>query len=187
MNKEKYLFRIIPLLKVEGLSLSMDNIADEIGVSRKTLYNNFQSKDELMAQCSARLLKEFSKMTQCLTDADVPVAEGFRDGILGVRNFFREASHVFTRDLMEMYPGLASDSHNSGTSLFEQRLRENIERGQADGTYRSDVDPALFSKFIAFSVFSFFQKEIMTGKSCPADEYFDKVIDFNLHAILNNK
>ena len=31
MRKDKYLDRIIPLLKEEGLSLSMDSIADEIG------------------------------------------------------------------------------------------------------------------------------------------------------------
>lgn len=180
MRKDKYLDRIIPLLKEEGLSLSMDSIADEIGVTRKTLYNNFSSKDELLKECSGRLLDEFRQMTVCLNDTKVPVEKGFRDGILGLYDFFRTASHVFTRDMMQMYPELASGSHNSGTVLFEERLTENIRRGQAEGVYRKDIDTGWMAHFIAYSVFSFFQKYVMGGRICEPQEYFTKITDFML-------
>lgn len=183
MKKEKYLDRIIPLLKGEGLSLSMDSIADEIGVTRKTLYNNFSSKDELLKECVERLLEEFRQMTACLSDPKVPVEKGFKDGILGLYDFFRTASHVFTRDLMQMYPELASGSHNSGTALFEERLRENILRGQAEGVYRKDIDTQWMAHFIAYSIFAFFQKYVMGGCICDPQEYFDSITDFMLHGL----
>jgi len=184
MRKEKYLEMIVPLLKREGLQLSMDAIADSIGVSRKTLYNQFASKDELTAQCSKYLFGQFREMTGCLADENVPAQEGFRQGMMGLRDFFREASHVFTRDLMASYPGIAQESHNSGSQLFGILLKANIERGQNDGTYRKDVDSCLFSKYIAFSVMAFFQKEIMRGGNVTVDDYFNKVIDFTLQSLL---
>lgn len=183
MNKEKYLDRIIPLFKKEGLSLSMDSIADEIGVARKTLYNNFTSKDELLKECSDRLLCELRQMTDCLTNPDMPVEEGFREGISGLFLFFRTASHVFTRDMMQLYPELASGSHSSGSALFEEKLRENIVRGQQEGTYRKDIDTTWMAHFIAFSIFGFFQKFVMGGRLCTPQEYFAQVTDFMLHAL----
>lgn len=183
MKKEKYLDRIIPLLKGEGLSLSMDSIADKIGVTRKTLYNNFSSKDELLKECCERLLEEFRQMTVCLTDTKVPVEKGFRDGVLGLYNFFRTASHVFTRDMMQLYPELAYGSHNSGSVLFEERLRENIMRGQKEGVYRKDIDTRWMAHYIAFAIFGFFQKYVMGGRICTPEEYFAQVTDFMLHGL----
>ncbi|MCQ2126923.1 MAG: TetR/AcrR family transcriptional regulator [Bacteroidaceae bacterium] len=184
MKEEKYLDAVIELIKTDGLGLSMDAIADGIGVTRKTLYNRFSSKDELMEKCMERLFQEFRGLTACLDDSSVPVEQGFRDGILGMWQFFRDASHVFTRDLMENYPGIANDRHNSGTELFEERLRGNILRGQEQGVYRTEIDAGLMARFVAYSIFSFFHKEVMKGGVCTYEEYFSQVIDFNLKALL---
>lgn len=39
MKKEKYLEKILPLIKSEGLTFTMDQLAMRIGVTKKTLYN----------------------------------------------------------------------------------------------------------------------------------------------------
>lgn len=187
MNKEKYLDRIIILLKSEGLSLSMDSIADEIGVTRKTLYNNFSSKDELLKQCSVRLLSEFREMTACLTDSGIPAETGFRNGVMGLFHFFQTASHVFTRDMMQLYPEVASDSHDSGSAMFQENLKQNLLRGQAEGIYRKDIDTEWMAHYIAFSIFAFFQKYVMGAHICTPEEYFNQVTEFMLRGLREDR
>lgn len=184
MKEEKYLDAIIELFKVEGIELSMDTIADRIGVTRKTLYNRFISKDILLERCLERLAGDFMHSTNCLVDESVDVAQGFREGILGMWAFFCKASHVFTRDMMSFYPIMANNQHKNGKAKFAVRIKANIERGQACGRYRKEIDADMMSKYIAFSVFAFFHNELMQDKDYNFDDYFNKVIDYHLHALL---
>lgn len=184
MKEEKYLDAMIELFKAEGIELSMDAIADRIGVTRKTLYNRFKSKDELLERCLQRLTNDFVHDTDCLVDESVDVAQGFRDGILGMWKFFCNSSHVFTRDMLSFYPGIANSQHKSGKALSSIKIKANIERGQANGRYRKEIDADLMSKYIAFSIFAFFHNELMKGKDNDFEDYFNKVIDYNLHALL---
>jgi len=93
-------------------------------------------------------------------------------------------SHAFMRDLMEYYPQKASADHAIGSGYFEEKICRNIEEGKQEGVYRADIDSGLLAKYIAFSVFSFFRREVMMKNSYSADHYFAQVINFNINALL---
>ena len=184
MDKNKYLSLIIPLLKEEGLGLSMDAVAQKIGVTKKTLYNQFVSKDQMIEECLKMVSAQFRASLSCMDDESVPVEKRFADGVTTLRLYFREMSRVFMRDLMEYYPQKASLDHTAGSAYFEEKISENIEEGKRRGVYRPDIDSSLFAKYIAFSIFSFFQKEVMMRNTYSADHYFEQVIKFNINALL---
>lgn len=184
MDKNKYLSLIIPLLKEEGLGLSMDAVAQKIGVTKKTLYNQFVSKDQMIEECLKMVSAQFRASLSCMDGESVPVEKRFADGVTTLRLYFREMSRVFMRDLMEYYPQKASLDHTAGSAYFEEKISENIEEGKRRGVYRPDIDSSLFAKYIAFSIFSFFQKEVMMRNTYSADHYFEQVIKFNINALL---
>ena len=45
-SKDKYTVQVFELFKHYGLSLNMEQIAQELGLTKKTLYNNFTSKQD---------------------------------------------------------------------------------------------------------------------------------------------
>ena len=47
-SKDKYIAQTFELFKREGLSLNMEQIAVSLGLTKKTLYNNFTSKENLI-------------------------------------------------------------------------------------------------------------------------------------------
>ena len=47
-RKKQYIGKAIEILKQEGFRLSLDEMATKMGITKKTLYNNFSSKDELL-------------------------------------------------------------------------------------------------------------------------------------------
>ena len=184
MDKSKYLSLIIPILKEEGLGLSMETVSQRIGVTKKTLYNQFASKDQMIEDCLEMVSGQFRESLFCMDDESVPVERRFEMGVTTLRLYFREMSRVFMRDLMEYYPQKASLDHSAGSAYFEEKIARNIEEGKRKGVYRPDIDSGLFAKYISFSIFSFFQKEVMMRNTYSTDHYFEQVINYNINALL---
>lgn len=184
MKKEKYIEAIIEVLKEEGLDLPMETIAKKIGVTKKTLYNRFSSKEKMIDECLELISVRFKESLQCMNDETVPTPERLRNGISGVRIYMKSISHTFARDLKEMYPRKALTDHTLGNNFFESKIAANIEKGKAEGIYRPDIDSRLFAKYISFSIFSFFFKEVMKEQEYSVEYYFKQVVDFNINALL---
>lgn len=51
-RKDKYVAKAISILKQEGFRLSLDEMATKMGITKKTLYNNFSSKEEPRSACT---------------------------------------------------------------------------------------------------------------------------------------
>ena len=184
MNKDKYLSAIIPLLKEEGLGMSMEAVAQKIGVTKKTLYNRFSSKDQMIEDCLQLISCQFQESLSCMDDSSIPIAKRFEMGVTTLRLYFKDMSHAFMRDLMKFYPQKASVNHSAGLVYFEEKIAQNIELGKKEGVYRPEIDSGLFAKYISFSIFSFFQKEVMMANTYSAGYYFEQVINFNINALL---
>lgn len=187
MEKSKYIAKIIPFMKEHGMSLSMDAIAEGIGVSKKTLYNQFSSKEELLEAILASTTDEFHKKVDCLSNYDCPVINGFKSGITGLKEYFYDISHLFMKDFIRLNPTKSSAHHIMGSDYFERQMKENIIRGKQEGVYRDDIDENLFSKYIASSIFGFFYRNVMARKDYAADYYFSQVTEFNLRALVKHQ
>lgn len=184
MKVDKYLQKAILIFKTEGLSIPIDTIAEKIGVTKKTLYNNFESKDGLIKRCMEKVLHDFCTSVECLNDTSKDVQECFIQGINAARNYFREISPVFLNEMLKFYPLLANDDHNLGYKFFIEQLEKNIIRGQRENVYREDIDASLIAGYIAYSIFAYFRKSVMMNNKSSAEHYFKQVIDYNLKALL---
>lgn len=185
MKKEKYVAAIVPVLKECGLKITMDEIALKIGATKKTLYNQFGSRELMIEECLDEMTRQYRKNLACMDDRTIPAHERFVNGVKYLRQYFKDIAPVFISDLMKIYPQKASMDHAEGRTFFENKLVENIKVGQLEGDYRADLDPGLIAKYIAYAVFSFFKKEVMNGSTYSADFYFEQIITFNVSALVD--
>ncbi len=181
----KYVAQALLIFRQEGLRLSMDALAAKMGITKKTLYNNFANRDELIARCVGCFMDSFASRIEVLTDQSYGAAEAFREGIRAMREFFGSFSPIFLHDLKRFYPEMAGTSHRYGFGMFEKKIEENIRRGKEEGAYRFSLDEHLMSKYISYSIFSFFINNVMRASDLSAQEYFDTVVDFNLRGLEN--
>lgn len=187
MKKTNYLEKIVVLVKDQGLDLSMENIAASIGVTKKTLYNQFVSKELLIEDCMKYMANELENAVACMVDESIPSSEGFRMGIKNMKDKMFDISHVFLRDLQIVYPDKATRDHVIGSQLFENMLRQNLKNGIASGEYRYDINPDRFAQFIMYSIFSYFKNHVMHDNDWATDEYFSLVTEYHLHALLRKE
>lgn len=135
------------LLKAEELfwkygirSITMDDIAKDVGISKKTIYQQFTDKDEIVYQVTLYRLDRNRDNVDCSrASASDPIGEMFF------------ASAQIRKHIADMNPALVIDiqrHHPRAWKLFTdyrdkyvlESIRVNLLRGVEEGLYRPDID-----------------------------------------------
>ncbi|MCF7687480.1 MAG: TetR/AcrR family transcriptional regulator [Cephaloticoccus sp.] len=182
---ERVLVTARKIFFVHGYSaLTMDELARELGMSKKTLYVHFPRKDAIVEQ----ILRDF--IAQIRASAD----ELFQDKTLGFTiklqrfsaamvNRLRVNAHIL-RDLQRSAPHLFSlveELRNKNIPyIFGQILRE----GQAAGMVRADLDPAFAVEFWRPAIQSLMHPDTLERLQLNPDQTFTQAIDLFFGGLL---
>jgi len=170
-----------------GLHISIDEIAEKSGVTKKTLYNHFESKEGLLKYCLRTFVHDLEKKIAIMYSEEVNAIEGFISGVYGMGEVFHSLSPVFFDDLRKMFPELSGTQHKAGFGSFLEGLKKNLEKGIMEKLYRQDINVELISRFFINSVVSFFINSVLKRSEYSARDYFRSVIDYHLHAVVTPK
>ncbi len=146
-SKERYVAKVYDLFRKKGLKLTMDDIAIELKLTKKTLYNNFNSKEELM-----RTVMQF-----VIEDIEFKINLSLSQGKNAIEALYHTSS-MMNRTLEQIGPLLLNDSsrylpdlkvldHTNRVSFYSRIILDNIERGTAEGLYRKDLNKELTTLF----------------------------------------
>ena len=121
-------------------SVSMDDIAQDLAISKKTLYKCFENKDQIvLAMTGNHLTREAAECEALLQQADSAVAELF-SMIDWLKSQFGDVHPSIFFDLQKYYPESWQlwVAHKNGYIL--RQIEDNLRRGQREGLYRPDLD-----------------------------------------------
>lgn len=140
-QKQQILVTALELFKKYGIkSVSIEDISHEMSMSKKTFYQYFQSKEELieavlnyMTEYSQHAAQDYMRgkstldCIKLLMDMHKKVSEVHKEPVMGY-------------DLRKYYPQLYKkymhNLHTGTKNIIEQHLHKGIE----EGIYRSDLD-----------------------------------------------
>lgn len=186
-RKHGYIKKAISVFKHDGLRLSLEETAGKIGVTKKTLYNHFSSKDELLMECIQFISSEFQRELSELDNPNLSAIENLRNGFLGVNRFFTMLSPVFFHDLMRLNPNQAMSEHMIGSAFFLSKIQTNLKQGIGEGVYREDLNIELISQYMSYSIFGFYINGVINHNSLITTSYFQDIIEYNLRAIVSEQ
>ena len=127
-------------------SVTMEDIARQLGISKKTIYQHFADKEQILFQViQDKMTRDPLEMECMVVETGNPVEE-----ILGVLNVIRknadQVSPNLLMDIKRFYPPdfallrQFKEGHIAGSIL------ENIQKGIAQGLYRTDINPAILAR-----------------------------------------
>jgi len=166
----------------------MDDLAAELGMSKKTLYAHFPSKEELV---KAVLL---DKAHEVETD----LAQLSRANGSSVESALRNLLDCLQRHTSEIHPAFVRDIDRDTPELFqliEQRRRELIsryfgalfERGRKSGTIRKDIPTPLIIEILLGAVQSLMNPPKLTALGLTVETGYSSIIRVILEGALTNK
>ena len=145
--QEKILKSSLGLFFKYGIKhVTMDDIAKELGMSKKTIYQFYKEKDDLINQLTAVELKEqecqFDDMNRSAKD---PIHEIMLISER-MRIMMQNINPIFFLDLQKFYPAAYQRFQKFKEECAYKNILINIKRGIEQGIYRSDLDPEFVSR-----------------------------------------
>lgn len=164
------------VLRCGNLSVRMDDVAQELSVSKRTLYEIFGSKEELLLECMNRHIARMSKMLEEEIGREEDVLTVFLKHLEVLINESRERDHNKFED-MDKYPKLKKVFHEHLADMA-RRMRGFMELGVKQGVFRDDLNMDVLMK--AFSAMG-----TMANKEADRGEFrYDELIDGTLVVLL---
>ena len=142
------------LLKAEGLfmqfgirSVSMDDIANHLGMSKKTLYQYYVDKDELVEAVVAAHISDIeSDCLDCRTGADDAVHEIFIM-MERIMDEFNNMNPMLLYDLEKFHFKAYHRFKEHKNKFLAEVIRKNMEWGIQEELYRDDLNVDVICKF----------------------------------------
>lgn len=147
-------------------SITMDEIASQLGVSKKTIYQFFSDKDELV-------LVVFSDFIDKIEAECSSLKNQFPNAILEVVNLMHYVLDLFSRinpvmlyDLKKFHPKAYQVFLNYKNEFLYNSIVANLKRGIEEGVYRKNLNVDILAKFRIESIELAFDQQLF-----PAGKY----------------
>lgn len=127
-------------------SVSMDDVAAKLGMSKKTLYQMVDGKRDLVRrivqfQCGL----DKAQVAQSHAEAADALDEYLRNSQFFVSQM-RQISPTTFYDLRKYFNDIWEEEMKCQIDYFIESLAANIQWGQAEGLYRPDIDPEVIAR-----------------------------------------
>lgn len=139
-QKERIVAQAMQMFVSQGIkSVRMDDIAQQLGVSKRTLYELFGDKESLLYLAMEHFFecKRLERMRASAGAANVLEAM-FR--VLGCIMDDAEVIHRLLGNLRKFYPGVYERLLHEGSVKSRRDLRDMLEQGIADGLFVETIN-----------------------------------------------
>ena len=129
-------------------AITMDDIANSMGISKRTIYENFRDKEALLDACLHYFFEQGRMDTnQVLQSSDNIIAAIFKL-LENTSKIFFQLKFNFFNEVQKYYP----DTHNNTIKVYQRQHLEYTEKllqkGIAEGIIRKEINPAIISVLI---------------------------------------
>jgi AcrR family transcriptional regulator len=175
-------------LKLGFKSVTMDDIANEMGISKKTLYKYFDNKDHLVDETVSFVQDTINDILCQIMDNNYnAIEENFV--IKNVfKNMFKNAKSSPMYQLKKYYPETFAKLMDREIDTFSDCILNNLEKGIQEKLYRENVNKDLVMKLYFILVFGIHDSEFFRG--LPLRDMIKielKVLEYHTRAISTEK
>nr|WP_319400490.1 TetR/AcrR family transcriptional regulator [uncultured Carboxylicivirga sp.] len=127
-------------------SVSMDDIARELGMSKKTLYQFIKDKNDLVESVVEFNRDLFTDFLSAFKNNSLNAIEQFYSYQMRMIEHFPKYNPSMLYDLKKYYPLLLNDIIEKRKNLMLEANIANLEKGKKEGFYHADIDSKIISK-----------------------------------------
>ncbi|TQD40446.1 TetR/AcrR family transcriptional regulator [Haloflavibacter putidus] len=186
--KEKILKTSTDLFLNYGFkNVTMDEIAEELGISKKTIYTHYHNKAKLVQHCSSTLFKEITDHIDNIVAKDQnPIVE-----LQQVHRYtlqrLREEDFSPQFQLEKYYPRIYSALQEKKITYMRSYMVNNLTKGMQQGYYRPDLDVEVVYNFYFMTLEGIRNSKFYTLKSYSIPFLVKHFLNYHLRGIASEK
>ena len=183
-NKTKILEATIKVFNKKGLKFTMDDIASELSMSKKTIYTVFKDKETMFYQMVDYCFDNIKRSEeQVINDDSLSTVEKIRRILCVLPEGYKDI------DFRQLY--LLKDKYPKIYFKVEERLENGwestislINQGVEEGSIRP-VKIQVFKTMMEAIIEQFFQRDILIANQISYQEALDEVVNILVDGIVS--
>lgn len=168
-------------------SVSMDDISAALGISKKTIYQYYESKDDLVGDC-------IMTYAQCQNEMIMNEENEAADAIEEMINIARRLTGVLDNisrkvmfDLKKYYGPMWEMMNDMKHYSITVTLSNNLKRGKEAGLYRLEIKDHIIVKLYTSMVNAVIENDFFEDKGFRKSNVYLQLLSYHMHGILTCK
>ena len=124
-------------------SVSMDDIARELGVSKKTIYKHFADKRDLVSKVLEEDIRQDTKACLACYSSNSNAIQKMIDISRHISRQHKDLNPTLIFDVQKYYPSAWAKMEEYQTKFISSIIIQNIEEGQNEALYRTEIEPKI--------------------------------------------
>ncbi|MDB6138126.1 MAG: transcriptional regulator [Verrucomicrobiaceae bacterium] len=168
-------------------NVTMDDLAEELGMSKKTLYAHFASKTDLVKAVMLQKLGQAEADLEAITSRrDMAFADSLHDMLACLQRHGDEIRPPFIRDVRRDAPELFSIVEQSRTAMIHKHFDRMLKAGRKAGMIRKDVPVRLIVEILVGATQAMVNPQKITELGLTPKEAYGIIIQVVLHGVLTD-
>ena len=168
-------------------SVTMDDLAVSLGISKKTLYIHFENKHQLVKEVASSI---FEKVTCDI----IKIKEGTSNPIEELHCVKMEAMKYLGSEktspnyqLQKYYPKIYEDLKAKEYQYLGKMVKNSLQNGIDSGLFRTEIDVEFVSRLYLNGMRGIRDIEIFPIEQFKIEDLFENYLDYHLRAIVTPK
>jgi len=166
-------------------SVSMDDVARELSISKKTLYKLFNDKRDLISKvlaCPAHELPERNIKNNSLNAVEKHIMV-----YKSIVEFLADLNPTFEYDLKKYYPKLHQEVIQDRRKNIYENMYNDLTQGVEEGFFRADMDIDIINTMNIIRIEGFQTMDVKEVYKRDLLEVVQEFFSYHFHAIATEK
>lgn len=187
-TKEKILNGAVGLFMKYGLrSISMDDIARHLSVSKKTLYQHFADKEDLITIVLSAHIEENRKQYEAITENSANAIDELAQISQCLRKDMAETNPSVLFDLQKFHPKAWEVWLDHRNKYIRESVVRNIRQGIEEGYYRPEVNAEVIAAIRIELISMGFDQSVFPQDTFNLAEVQSQIFDHFVYGLCTDK
>jgi len=159
--------------RIEGYQrVSMDELAADLGMSKKTIYKHFRGKDALMTQIARQAMQQVEQRVSEIVASDASFVDKLTTLLPLIGRQYVRLSRILKKDLARHAPNIWKEIEAFRRVQATTKIYPMLKAAKAEGVLRPEVSPELFFLLFLTAIEGILNPFTLADEPYSTDEAF---------------
>ncbi len=168
-------------------SVTMDDIANEMGISKKTIYVHFENKTKLVEAVTFSLFDTICEGIDHICDASNNPIEELYDIKMFVMNHLKNEKTSPQYQLKKYYPQIFEVLRIKQFEKMHDSVKDSLQKGVDTSLFRPNIDVDFISRMYFNGMTGIKDESIFPQKIYNMEYLMESYLEYHLRAIVTEK
>ncbi|MGB5983623.1 MAG: TetR/AcrR family transcriptional regulator [Nonlabens sp.] len=168
-------------------SVTMDDIASEMGMSKKTLYSHYKNKEALVSDVTLHLYNNICCGIDHICETSTNPIEELYDIKRTVMDSLKGDKSSPIHQLQRYYPKVHHELRSKQFDYMQDCVNKNLEEGIEQGLYIPTINMDFVSRIYFVGIQGIKDLSVFPSDQFPVQDLYDQYLDYHLRGIVTPK